>query len=317
MEKMLNLDLPANYYIPFRNESDLYGASHIAKIYTGVKTEKPINGIWNHGCVPDFFGDHPIRFAGSYTPDNKSARYFVARQSQEKAMIQGGYSFVKAIGLPVIYVEKKELERIPGSLLVMPVHSTIYTENDWNFKKYVEQIETIRKYFSKVVVCVHVSCFEKGYWVNEFREKGFEVIQGVLGVGANDHLRLQKLMSMFEYVTTNGFGSHIAYASYYGAKVSIYGEFPIYRRDDFKNDPNHKACPKLLETTCKLLSEENVRTHLREFFQFPKDAIQRIDWAMGEIGYENRISPKEMKELFGWNWKERILFETRKLLKSS
>ncbi len=48
--------------------------------------------------------------------------------------------------------------------------------------------------------------------------------------GGSEHLRrLRRLFGRFEFVTTNGFGSHIAYAAAAGAKVSVFGpyaEFP-------------------------------------------------------------------------------------------
>jgi hypothetical protein len=309
--------LPAFNPIPYRNESDAYGASYIAKLYTGVSTNKPIDGIWSHGCVPDFFGDHPIRFANAVKPADKTAKYFVARKSQEKFMHDGGYESVKAVGLPIIYVKKQEYFKIPGSLLVMPVHSTMHSEHEWNFKKYVEQIVPLQKFFSPILISLHGSCIKRGYWINEFEKKGFKVVQGLHGSGANDHFRLQKLMSLFEFVTTNGFGSHIAYAAYYGAKVSIYGDYPIYRRDDFKFDETHTACPQLLDNTYKLLAEENVRRHLGEFFCSPIDAVQRVEWAKKELGYENKVGPEEMRDLFGWSWGERKLYESKELMKKS
>jgi hypothetical protein len=311
MAGQLELDLPPHQSIPFRNESDLYGASYIAQQYTGITTERPINGIWNHGWAPDFYGDHPARFAGAYKPENKNAKYFVARKSQEECMKEGGYPFVKAIGLPILYVKKQAFERIPNSLLVMPVHSTFTTEHDWNFEAYVRRIKEIQNQFSQIVVSLHVSCIQKGYWIHEFQRNGFQVIQSITGISANDHPRLQKLFSTFEYVTTNGFGSHLAYGSYYGAKVSIYGDYPTYRKEDFKNDEVHTAFPHLLDRTYKMLSEENVRKHVGEFFTHPKAAVQRVEWAKKELGYDNKLTPEEMKELFGWSWEKRFLFDQK------
>ena len=72
-------------------------------------------------------------------------------------------------------------------------------------------------------VCVNGHDWVRGNWVHDFRDAGFEVIRG-----AGDESSLERMASLFaqfEFVTTNGFGSLIAYASAFGARVSFYGPF--------------------------------------------------------------------------------------------
>ena len=38
-------------------------------------------------------------------------------------------------------------------------------------------------------------------------------------------------------MVTNCFGSNLAYASYFGAKPSVYGPYATRRAEDFANDP--------------------------------------------------------------------------------
>src|SRR5262249_11239822 len=148
-----------------------------------------------------------------------------------------GYRNVKAIGLPIAYLAKATLERRAGSLLVMPAHSLEYTNHTWKFDEYADEIVRIAPRFSEVALCVHPSCLETGYWVDAFSKRGFTVYKGAAVNDRRGLERIATLLSSFEYVTTNTLGSHVAYASFCAAKVSIYGPYAEYRAEDFANTP--------------------------------------------------------------------------------
>ncbi len=290
---------------------DPYGSKELLAKYCGFKKCPPYVGRnynWLHGWSPDYMLINPILVTGfEYNPENWC---FVAKKTDENYLkIENNYKTAKAIGLNVVYLPEVNTKRIPNSLLVMPVHSVDFTEHKhWKFKEYVNEISNIKHLFDRVTICVHSSCFKKGYWVDDFKAAGFEVIVGIDGIKTNALERLQALMSSFEFVTTNGFGSCLAYASYFGAKPSVYGPFSEYRAEDFINEPLYHKFPEVLKPTIEVFSERILRANFPHLFCFPNEAKLNIEWGMYQVGFENKASPAEIKKMLGWDFKGKLKF---------
>lgn len=286
-------------------ESEIYYYGFINVIESYCNTKKPNSQslpIWQHGWIPDERQIHPQAVLASEN-ENKKQQFFVARKSEENYLKINGYTNTKAIGSPLIYVPKPQLERIPGSLLVMPVHSLAYTEHKhWKFKEYAEYIQSIRKKFSRVVACIHPSCIKHGYWAEEFREMGIEIVEGAEVHNKFALERIASLFSLFEYITTNGFGSHLAYAPFFGAKVSIAGPFTTYKKEDYSNAPFYQKYPMLLGRTVEFSSKSNLKKIFPQFFVSPEKASKHKSWAELQLGLENKLRPHEFKKVLGWDY---------------
>lgn len=295
------LRLPDVERIQVHGTSSLYGASDVAAAYCGFNNApSTMLGSWQHGWNPSFREPHhPNLVMGTWIsrPDD---RYFVARKDEEDFLRVCGYTNVVAIGLPLVYLPPREVRRRPGSLLVMPVHSLEYTTHAWKFDEYAEEIAAIRSEFSEVVVCIHPSCWKKGYWVDSFRKLGFPLVLGASIDDRNALERVRYLLSSFEYVTTNSLGSQLAYAAYFGAKPSIYGSYASLNAEDFKNDPLFLCNPKLLEPCLRANSEEELRQGCPQLFCHPREAKADVEWGRFEVGAPNKVSPIKMRSLFGW-----------------
>lgn len=184
----------------------------------------------------------------------------------------------------------------------MPAHSLDYTLHEWRFKEYVDAIVSIRAEFALVAACIHPSCLKHGYWVKEFEKAGIPIIPGANANDLNALERVRALMSQFEFVTTNAYGSLLAYSSAFGAKVSIFGPFCNYNAGDFKNCGFYEEQPGLCEKVVHLINEETMRMEYPDFFCHPREAKERVEWGLEQIGFNNRISPFEMQRCFGWEW---------------
>lgn len=281
-----------------------YGADYVVARYCGLsRPPVPPLGLWQHGWNPASINFDPaavIGASGSYEGQKESERFWVARRDQEEYLRQQGYQGAKAIGLPVVYVEGKPVERIAGSLLVMPVHSLEYTTHSWNFAEYVAAIEAVRDRFSEVVICVHPSCYTRGYWVNDFKERGFTIIPGNAVTDKNSLERLHLLMNSFEYITTNGFGSHLVYAAYWGAKISLFAPYAEFRESDYANTPLYQACPQILKPIIEATSQAGVQSQYPFLFVEPDQATDSTAWGQHEVGLDCKVSPHEIQRLFGW-----------------
>lgn len=298
-----------------------YGAASIAAEYCGRSWHLPPPlGEWQHGWHPAYQNVHPELVVGStgMSTRSKEWKYFwVARNDQAEFLRSQGYKRVEAIGLPILYVSTAEISRVPRSLLVMPVHSLENTSHSWGFDEYADAIDQIRNHFSQVVVCVHPVCFKRGYWVEAFRSRGIAVVSGAEKGERRSLERMAALFSRFEYMTTNGFGSHLAYAAYFGAKPSIFGPFPRSSAEDFKDDGIYKECPDLIPIVSEMGSEESLRIQHAELFRKPWEAESRKEWAAHELGLDCRRSPAQLKRLFGWDGWGVTKFIARRLKRSA
>lgn len=299
----------------YRHLGGSYGDQHVAAQYCGVSNPpRSIIGEWQHGWIGPERNIHPEFVIGSdgrsYERREKSS-FLVARQDQVDYLNATGYTRVYAVGLPILYVARPGVERIPGSLLVMPSHSLPETKEDWNADAYAGYIASIAPRFATLCACVHQSCIDKGNWINAFRNLGARIIEGAEENDQNSLLRMAFLFSQFEFVTSNAFGSHIAYASYFGCKVSVSGPRPRWKRSDYENLAFYKNAPKVLDIVDEWNSSDFWGRTYPQFLLDPWQAKPQEDWAAWQLGLQCRRTPVELRKLLGWNFAGRILLSLR------
>lgn len=278
-----------------------YGASEEAARYCRLgKTPLFGRGHWHHGWYgSNWYGD-PLLIAEVPLEDDPRGERWVARADQESLLRDAGYTHARAIGLPIVYCDFGRVERRPNSLLVMPAHTLDYVTATWKFDEYVEQIDAISGDFDEVVVCVHPSCVKKGYWIKEFSAKGYPVVLGAGLHDANALKRICRLMSSFEFVTTNQSGSQVAYGAYLGARVSIYGSYAEKEKRHARNSIYYQRHPQLLDPAIRAVSRACVQEHYPFLFCHPAEAEERREWGGFEVGDAHRLPPGELRQLLGW-----------------
>jgi FkbM family methyltransferase len=291
---------------PRFGSSGVYGAADVAAAYCGFKhVPDHLRGYWQHGWTASYRMPIPPDLILGTSP-SADEYYWVARNDEEEHLRSAGFPHVAAIGMPLVYLPPRSIHRRLNSLLVMPAHNLDYVTCSWKFDEYADAIAAIRHEFSEVVVCVSPSCWRNGYWVDAFRARGFRLVAGAGHSDRNALERIRYLLSSFEYMVTNCFGSHLAYASYFGAKPSVYGPYATRRAEDLANDPVLRRDPRLLPVSLKSFSEEELRRHHPQLFCHPRDARADVEWARFELGEANKVSPRKMRSLFGWTASARM-----------
>jgi hypothetical protein len=301
-ESILGMSLPERY----ENSNFLqYGALKIAADYCNLAGFLPcLRGEWQHGWHPPEHNVHPELVVGTNGKSRINRRrrcYLVAREDQKTYLASQGYSQVYAVGAPIIYVKKPRIDRIPGSLLVMPSHSLATTTHSWNFDEYADQIKNIESNFSQVVVCVHPNCWEKNYWIREFTRRGIPCVSGATLFDVNALHRMAMLFSRFEFITSNQIGSQHFYAPLFGAKPSIYGTYAEWAYNDFKNSLLFSKCPELIDVCMQINREVKLRKKYAGLFCIPYNAGEFLAEARFQLGYSNRINSEALRMALGWN----------------
>ena len=277
---------------------DYYGALQVAADYCGLHEVPPcFPGSWQHGIWPPWQQIQP-EIVVYDAP--RSTGCFVARQNEVTFLKAAGYRKVQAIGLPIIYTQPSGLKRIPNSLLVMPTHSLASDVLMPSTEQYVREIASIKKRFDLVAACISAYCIDRGLWTTQFAEQGIDVIRGAGIADANALKRMRALFDSFEYVTTDSYGSHVFYALYFGAKVSIWGTPTPVFRENYLNDGGCAAYPEAID---KLLSEETKRNgevYLGPLRVDPWVGVQDVEVGKLMLGHDNKLSPSEMRAALGW-----------------
>jgi hypothetical protein len=224
----------------------------------------------------------------------------VTNEAHVSIMRSFGYTKLAAVGLPYLYANFFNFERVSNSLIVMPGHTLEYTDHSWNRQAYVDKISTLKQYFDPIIACIHPSCVAKGYWVDEFQKTGIPWITGADANDRNALLRIQCIFKSFEYMTTNTIGSHLAYAAHSGCKPSIYGDYVSHKSEDFEKDPFYRQHPELVEYVVRNSAEEKIRHQYHHLFKHPTDAIECNDWGAEMVGAKYKKNPEEISKLLGW-----------------
>jgi hypothetical protein len=299
----------SDYNLPPRdiNTYGYYGDIKIAASYCGLQYRGlRLNGEWTHGWIPPERNLHPESVIGS-TGDARLYRrtrtFYLARQDQVDYLRKFGFTKVKAIGHPFVYLRKPILKRRKGTLLVMPSHSISQSPlfgKDRNIEKYLDYIDGIKGAFSKVVACVHPCDLD--YYRPRFFARGIDIVSGAIENDQNSYLRIAILGSSFEFMTTNIFGSHVAYLSYLGCRVSVCGPEPILDGVDQKEIQKlifYKNAP-----SCVGIARD-LPTALKRSYPFlcvePRDAIDNSGWAAQQLGECSRLRQADLALQFGWN----------------
>ena len=289
------LQLPGRDQVAFRGATLQYGADRIIQQYCGLDDPpQQLTARWKHGWHPQYMQVDP-RFIATETIKNPSSTHLlVARKDEAIYLRKHGYAQARAIGLPIAYLKPQTYERKSGSLLVMPAHSQMGQKRASATNEYVDQILDLRGKFDEIVICLSPTCTSAGNWIDDFRATGLPIVFGADSRDRNSLERIAAMMSQFEFVTTNIFGSAIAYGAAFGARVSLYGKYCEISLKECEETSFFQQCPGLAQVINPLRNEERVRQELPELFCSPEAAIEQTHWGQEQIGATCRIPPEEL-----------------------
>ncbi len=303
----ISKNLPVRRVRELKQELDCYGIKGVIARAIGLSDNLPSVVEWVHGWQWD-----PITCVQQLGEVRDVAQCrLVATKGHAEFLESHGLSNIHAVGMPILYVPAPNVKRIPRSLLVMPPHSLAWTEHKWAEQEYVQYVLSIKPSFACVVACISSSCIDHGYWCHSFEKGGIPWIRGAEAADQNALLRQRRILGMFEFMTTNTMGSHVAYAALSGCKVSIAGRYVPLDPSAYKNDGFYQAHPEVLEANVTKSSELVVRQYYPELFCDPARAIQRIPWAERVLGKECMRPPREIAGLLGWPENTRQLLRSR------
>lgn len=296
MIKELERLLPPVEYVSLRTEADCYGISMQISKQFYLRFSPRSFCSWLHGWM---YAD--LKYLEQFGLISNH-QYLVATKEQELFFMAHGKN-AKAVGAPYIYAEvfdKIKIQRKSNTLLVMPPHGLPYSTEKWDEETYIKQIYDLKNEFDSIVACIHPSCAEKNSWIINLKKYDIPWIAGADMHDKNALIRMRRIFSSFEYMTTNCIGSHIAYAAYSGCKVSIFGNFAEFTKDDVKEDVLYINYPHVMEHNLQCSTKHSISNKFPFLFAHPKAAVQHVEWASEQLGAECKISNVLLAWHLGW-----------------
>lgn len=280
--------------------SHQYGAYEVAARYMGLSSlpRRPV--LWQHGLFgpwDQIEGDVLVYHA----PGARGRDVFVARQDEEHFLRSQGFRRVFAVGMPIVYAQCGPVDRVSRSLLVMPKHglSAWEWEDESVLREYADFVSDIAREFDSVTVALHAACYAHGNWGAAFRERGFDVVMGADPDDASSLYRTRDMMERHEVVTSNSWGSHIAYALAFGCRVSIDGPEPSGTPESVERDLGGGGRRDLGVMRDNATAAARATT-LERFHVPANSAVGDIEYGRWLIGWGNRRDPEELRSLFRW-----------------
>ena len=276
-----------------------YGAIETAARYAGVAIRpESFDASWDHGCARPW-----TPLSGSVmccgAPEWTRLPVIAWRDDVARRFSRDGARDVRLAGAPILYADDGPVQRIPGSLLVMPMH-TLPGERleDRSFlQHYADDVARHAGSYSTVVASIHSSCVSNGMWIQEFKSHSIPVILGASWADVNALVRMRRLFSSFESMTTNGWGSHVAYALAFGCRVSIHGPAPEINREQLLRDETWRRSPKDLDEVLQAAAERRDLAYLADHCRPPDAAVADVEKGRFLIGADHQLSRTEMKAM--------------------
>jgi hypothetical protein len=299
------LSLPRKDPFDVSREPEYYGAIHMIAAKCGRRNIRPYAPkTWLHGWQ----SLKPLKFINQIIFWGGERDVHLVHTKEQKDFARNlGYKFAEAIGAPFTYVPKSFSTRIPGSLLVMPPHGIPQAEIRNCPHDYLDYMADLRREFEVVAACIHPHDCKNGMWPQQLSKLGIPWTTGASVEDRNALFRMRALFDLFESMTTNAIGSHVAYAAFCGCKVSVSGPFHRWDPGMFDDDQWYDDKQELLEHEMKSNDENNARDNYGHLFRQPCLADLQVAWAEQELGAKHRKNSNQLNRLFGWSKISKII----------
>ncbi|AMD91770.1 TylF/MycF/NovP-related O-methyltransferase [Desulfomicrobium orale] len=274
-------------------EPSYYGASWQIARQLGMSAPLPSGASWVHGWVHNplvnllLVSARLTRQSANLTGTEEQAVYLRER----------GYA-AHAVGVPILYAPPSGVTRMPGSMLVMPMHSTSHVAHGHDHPDFLPALAELHKEFDITAACVSGMCVQQGLWTGLFESLDIPWVTGAWIFDRNALARMRVIFESFEYIATNFFGSHIAYAAWCGCKIRFFGDMYVAEKQTLLKEPFYAEHPELID----IVLEHNQLEVLRKRFPFlfnNQDATHK-EWGAQVLGLEHKKNPEEMARLLGW-----------------
>ena len=287
--------LPKKELKEVKHEIEFYGAAKVLSEYVGWSwsPEKSKIKYWLHGWMyKNQKHVRQIKFWGE-----KNEPYFCHTKAQERFLKNQSHNLTKAIGAPFVYVPAQNIEKIQGSILLMPPHCTKNSPQKYNENAFLDSILPVLSDFKYIFACVTPDDAEQGNWIHELKKRKINILEGATLYDQNALYRMRMIFEMFDVILAPNLGSHFPYAGLCGCRLSWFGDYEYPKKADFKDDPFYQRYPEIL----KYEIEENLSGYLERTYSklrlSPGEARSHRVWSEEQLGINYKQKPEKIIKL--------------------
>lgn len=282
---------------------DRYGFAHLLAERVGLS--RPLRPFchWIHGWTwwddvlkpEDLLGPRALPHG---TP------VIVASGPHKEMLEREGYRHVHAGGTPFAYVPTQGVRRREGTILAYIAHSAEVERMNVLDLNYLDYLSSLTGRFS-----VWVSVFsldESEALKNEITRRGLVPVAGANPQDRNSMIRTRRILELVEHVSTNTFGSHIAYALAAGCRVSVFS--PTYQYDVSQYlHPGNGFAPSYAERLRLVHSEPYLRENFPMLFaENVTDGYADTELGLEYIGAAQILPAEQLRKVLGWTVERQI-----------
>jgi hypothetical protein len=285
--------------LTYRNSTDRYGFSWVlAEI---LKKEYPPRAFcdWVHGWVwwEDLMKVEDLVGArGAY----RNASIVVCNLSEFNVLAEAGYTNVSVGGLPFAYVRNQHTLRCEHSLLAFIGKSAEVERHNVLDLGYLDFLASQVGAFENIYVSVAVFDQSRDL-IREIKRRSLHPVPGSHPTDKRSLLRTRISLEHCKYVSTNTFGSHIAYALAVGCHVSVFTPLYRYNKNVFLNTV-HQYSQDYADRLEYIYSEVYLRRKWSSLFvDNPREGLSDASLGCEAIGHENLLDSEGITRVLGWH----------------
>ncbi len=281
--------------LSIRCEPDYYGAAWLIAQELGRSYIPRSFSKWSHGA----FYYVPKKLKWQLEKETKNV--LVANLDIKLFLESSGIKNVYAVGLPILYTKEYKIERRSNSLLLMPIHGLSYVNVMPNYEELIPHAKAAIKDGMFVCFCIYQDVALRNPAIIEELDR--EKIPWFFGASVSDCYSLQRMrniFSYFEFVGSDGYGSHWWYSQLYGAKFYCIGRFNELSADNFKHDQYYIEHPDALREALHFSSRSVLLEKFPQYFGGRNLADCSLEIARSVCGVDYKVSTENISKYLGW-----------------
>ena len=289
---------------------DRFGFRRMLARQCDVSPERRVYCDWMHGWIWWEAGFDVDDFPGPKVPPQK-LKIVTATAKQAQVLRQAGHDAI-AGGLPFCYVPPSGYSRRPDTLLAFPTHSSDRYRNRVVQEEYYDFLADQRDRFEIVCVSLFIHDYRPEI-IDKIRKRGLIPVIGADPLDAHSLWRSRATLDLFSHVSTNAFGSHVAYALASGCTVSIHSPVvvndPRPRAKDLHLSDAHVSKKEMVQSEPWLIQHFPKLMHAD-----PKNGLKDGDLGAEYIGKTQKLDPDGICAAVGWDLTSSLIGATRRAL---
>jgi hypothetical protein len=288
----------------YRNSPDRFGFSWI--LASILKKRYPARAFcdWLHGWV---WWEELMKAEDLVGPRgaHRNMSVVVGNLAELKLLTEEGYRNLTVGGLPFAYVNHQQTPRCEHSLLAFIGKSAEGERFNVLDTNYLDFLESQTGEFEHIYVSI--ATFDRSdNIIREVKRRSLTPVPGANPTDKRSLLRTRIALEHCKYVSSNTFGSHIAYALSAGCNVSIFTPLFRYSKDAWLLS-QHGHSRDYVDRMENVFSEPYLRKKWPSLFRdIPKNGYCDISEGLRSIGSDSRLNSIELTKVLGWDLRGQI-----------